>query len=78
MAAWLGGEEAARDTWQALLALAARARALNETNGRLIAERLAHNRQALAVLLAAADQAALYGPDGQPRPLGGGRSLGSV
>jgi flagella synthesis protein FlgN len=67
-----------RRAWQELLALAARASALNQTNGKLIAERLAHNQQALSTLMAAANQAALYGPDGQARPLGSGRSLGSV
>lgn len=68
----------ARRAWQELLALAERARFLNETNGKLIAARLADNQQALSALMAAANQASLYGPDGQARPLGGGRSLGSV
>lgn len=67
-----------RRDWQALLSLAEEARALNQTNGQLIASRLAHNQQALSTLMAAANQAALYGPDGQAKPLGGGRSLGSV
>ncbi|MDP2808775.1 MAG: flagellar export chaperone FlgN [Rhodocyclaceae bacterium] len=58
--------------------LAAEARSLNETNGKLIALRMQHNQQALAVLMAAADQAITYGPDGQQRGGGGGRSLGSV
>jgi flagella synthesis protein FlgN len=81
MEAWLRQHtefQQARKTWQALLALAEKASALNQTNGKLIATRLAHNQQALATLMAAANQAALYGPDGQARPLGGGRSLGSV
>ncbi|MEZ5616479.1 MAG: flagellar protein FlgN [Rhodocyclaceae bacterium] len=68
----------ARREWQELLLLAAQAHALNQTNGKLIAERLAHNQQALSTLMAAANQAALYGPDGQARPVGSGRSLGSV
>jgi flagella synthesis protein FlgN len=68
----------ARRDWQAFLDLADRARNLNQINGGLIAARLAHNQQALATLMAAANQAALYGPDGQARPLGSGRSLGSV
>jgi len=67
-----------RREWQSFLGLADRARALNQTNGQLITTRLAHNQQALAALMAAANQAALYGPDGQARPVGGGRSLGSV
>lgn len=64
--------------WQELLSLAGKARALNQINGKLIATRLADNQQALSTLMAAANQAALYGPDGQARPLGSGRSLGSV
>lgn len=71
-------ETDARRAWQELLTLAERARFLNETNGRLIAARLADNQQALSALMAAANQASLYGPDGQARPLGGGRSLGSA
>ena len=68
----------ARRDWLELLTLADKARAQNQTNGELIATRLANNQQALATLMAAANQAALYGPDGQAHPLGGGRSLGSV
>lgn len=68
----------ARRDWQALLALAEKARAHNQANGELIATRLAHNQQALSALMSAANQASLYGPDGQAHPVGGGRSLGSV
>lgn len=68
----------ARKAWQDLLKLTLKARELNQLNGKLIGTRLASNQQALSVLLEAANQAALYGPDGQARPLGGGRSLGSV
>ncbi len=64
--------------WDQLLALAAEAKALNEANGKLIALHLQHNQQALSVLLAAADQTATYGPDGQPKQGVGGRSLGSA
>lgn len=64
--------------WQQLLELARQAKQLNETNGQLIALRLQHNQQALAVLMAAANQAMTYGPDGQQRPSGGGRTLGSA
>lgn len=78
MEAWLARQPEARPAWEALLTLASRASDLNRSNGKLIATRLAHNQQALATLLAAANQAALYGPDGQARPVGGGRSLGSV
>jgi flagella synthesis protein FlgN len=69
---------ASQAMWDRLLALAAEARALNVSNGRVIALQLQHNQQALSVLMAAADQTATYGPDGQPRPGVGGRSLGSA
>ena len=64
--------------WKTLLGLAAEARALNQANGSLIATRLQHNQQALTVLLTACNQAALYGPDGQTKPSGGGRLFGSA
>lgn len=67
-----------RRRWQQLLQLAADARALNETNGKLIAVHLQANQQALNTLMAAVDQAATYGPDGQQRAGAGGRSLGSA
>ncbi len=67
-----------RADWVNLLELAGKARALNETNGNLIATRLQHNQQALNALLAAANQAALYGPDGQTRASPGGRLFGAA
>lgn len=67
-----------RKAWQEILKLTVKARELNQVNGKLISTRLANNQQALTTLLSAANQAALYGPDGQARPIGGGRSLGSV
>jgi flagella synthesis protein FlgN len=80
MEAWVGSANGVRSqaAWHRLLALAADARSLNETNGRLIDIHLNNNQQALAVLMAAANQAATYGPDGQQKPGGGGRSLGSA
>ena len=81
METWLAQQPEAgkiRRDWQEFLDLAEQARTLNETNGKLIATRLSHNRQAFSTLMSAANQAALYGPDGQARPVGGGRSLGSV
>lgn len=62
----------------ALRELAAEARALNETNGKLIALRLQQNRKALDILLAAADNATTYGPDGQQQTGLGGRILGKA
>ena len=79
MDAWLArhpGAAAVRRDWERLLGAAARARNLNELNGRLIAERVRHNQQALAALMAAGEQAALYGPDGQQRISGAGSTLG--
>lgn len=67
-----------RKSWQNLITLTAEAQALNDSNGKLIGMRLQHNQQALDVLLAAANQASLYGPDGQTRPSGGGRLFGSA
>lgn len=66
------------DATAALRDLASTAQALNETNGRLIALRLQHNQQALNVLLAAANTAATYGPDGQQQPGLGSRILGKA
>jgi flagella synthesis protein FlgN len=63
---------------EALRALAAEARELNETNGKLIAVHLQRNQQALNVLLAAADNATVYGRDGQPQTGLGSRSLGKA
>jgi flagella synthesis protein FlgN len=80
MEAWLGSKAGtARQTdWQRLLELTAEARALNETNGKLISLHLQNNQQALSVLMAAVDQAVTYGPDGQQKAGPGGRSLGSA
>lgn len=71
-------QDGAHRDWRNLLALAESASKLNHTNGKLIATRLASNQQALSALMAAANQASLYGPDGQSQPIGSGRSLGSV
>ena len=82
MEAWLGGvarNDTARPLWQKLLALAADARQLNDTNGKLIALHWQHNQAALATLMSAANRATTYGPDGQQNGGGrGGRSFGSA
>ncbi len=82
MSQWLARPEVAASelgrTWNTLLSLASQAQTLNATNGILIANRLQHNQQALNALLAASNQAALYGPDGQTHTQGKGRSLGSA
>lgn len=61
-----------------VIELAKEARRLNELNGKLVADRLQNNQQALNVLLSAAKQSALYGPDGQTRIGPSGRTLGSA
>ena len=81
MESWLSQlapTDPARKTWASLVDLTAEAQALNESNGKLIAMLLQHNQQALNVLLAAANQASLYGPDGQTKPSGGGRLFGAA
>jgi flagella synthesis protein FlgN len=80
MEAWTATAAGAgyRQQWHRLLELTADARSLNDTNGKLINVRLQNNQQALSILLAAADQAVTYGPDGQQRAGGSGRSLGSA
>jgi flagella synthesis protein FlgN len=77
---WIASPEGAssRRRWEQLLVQAAEAKMLNETNGKLISLQLQHNQQALDVLMAAANQAATYGPDGQQKNAGSGRSLGSA
>lgn len=65
---WLTGPGSAKETgqvWEELVAIAKAARQLNETNGAMIELKLQHNQQTLAVLMSAANQATLYGPDGQ-------------
>lgn len=61
-----------------VIELAKEARRLNDLNGKLVADRMQHNQQALNVLLSAAKQSALYGPDGQTRVGPSGRTLGSA
>lgn len=80
MDAWLAksGNAAVRRQWDELLAQAAEARNLNETNGKLIGLQMQHNQQALSTLLAASNRAMTYGPDGQQRPGSMGRLYGSA
>jgi flagella synthesis protein FlgN len=76
--AQLPATDPSRKIWAALVKLSAEAQALNESNGKVIAMLLQHNQQSLNVLLAAANQASLYGPDGQTKPKGGGRLFGAA
>lgn len=71
----IGKEDA--QIWAAYLDAATRAHKLNQENGTHITERLSHNHQALAVLLAHSDQPTVYGPDGSSRTRPGSRLLGS-
>jgi flagella synthesis protein FlgN len=66
MELWAAGMgSVAKDAWQSMLAIASEAKQSNKINGNLIQSRLQNNQQALSVLMSAADQASLYGPDGQ-------------
>lgn len=75
---WLAGhpgDGSVARGWEKLLELAARARELNNLNGRLIGLRLAATNQALDALAGNQRQAGLYGRDGQSAPLTGSRVI---
>jgi flagellar biosynthesis/type III secretory pathway chaperone len=57
---------AASKAWKALLTVAAEVQHINEVNGKLIYTRLQVTERTLSVLLAAVNQANLYGPSGRP------------
>ncbi len=80
MDAWLdkNASEIDRQAWSWLCELAAEARDLNALNGKLIGLHMQHNQQALAALMAAADKATTYGPDGQQQSGVGSRILGKA
>lgn len=61
-----------------LVELAKEARQLNDTNGKLVNERMQHNQKALNALMSAAQQSTIYGPDGHAQLGGSGRTLGSA
>ena len=61
-----------------VIELAKEARRLNDLNSKLVFDRMQHNQLALNVLLSAAKQSALYGPDGQTHVGPAGRTLGSA
>lgn len=66
-----------RKIWENYLAAATQAHHQNTANGQHITARLAHNHQALAILMAHSDQPTVYGPDGASRTRPGSRLLGS-
>jgi flagellar biosynthesis protein FlgN len=81
MSEWLAGHAGSERAelsrlWRETIDLAAKARAMNQSNGALITARLAHNQAALAALQSAARAHSLYGPDGQPSIAAGNRELG--
>ena len=79
LTSWIAGQNPeAKVLWDQCLDLAKRAKRLNDLNGRLLAERLSGNQQAIHTLMTEANQPATYGPDGQTRGLGQGRPLGSA
>ena len=81
IAAWLDAQSESATmhrVWSELLNLAHKVRGLNRSNGQLITSHLLHTQQALAVLLTASNDGALYGPDGQTHASAGRRTLVSV
>lgn len=77
--AWINQQdETSVAEWHRLLELAKEAKKSNELNGRLLAERLSNNQQAIQTLMAAANRPATYGPDGQTTASGPRRTLGSA
>jgi len=87
MEAWLDSHDPADkhragQLWRELIDLARVTKELNQSNGQLIHTQLAHNQQALNVLLGAnAGTTNLYGADGQAymsKPPSSGRPLGKA
>lgn len=87
MDAWLDSYDPtdrhrAGQLWRELIDLARSTKDLNQSNGQLIHTQLAHNQQALSVLLGAnAGTSHLYGADGQAysaKPPSSGRPLGKA
>jgi flagellar biosynthesis protein FlgN len=81
MDAWLAVQpekQRLSEIWARLLHLAEEARRQQALNGKLIAIQLQHTQQALAALMSAGGHPLTYGPDGQQRVGGGGRTLGSA
>jgi flagellar biosynthesis/type III secretory pathway chaperone len=64
--------------WNALLAVAGKARDRNHDNGELLAARMTHNRAALETLNSAARRHSVYGPDGQNVIQPSNRTLGQA
>ncbi len=75
MLAWLAGQdEAVREDWQTLLAVASAGKELNRTNGLLIHQHISRNQAGLQALRGGG-QPAVYGRDGQHNIRTSGRSF---
>ncbi len=55
-----------RQLWDTLVNLVTEIQQANKINGKLVNTRLQHTQQLLSSLMAAANQASLYGPSGRP------------
>ena len=64
--------------WDELLKQAEEARARNESNGKLIIERMQHNQGALSILMSSGRHTQFYDAEGVSRVAGRGRHLGSA
>ncbi len=78
MQAWLAGREVESNAWNRLLATARRARAVNEGNGRLIAQHLHRCQRQSAFLQNAASNQSTYDAEGYSRATAARRSLGEA
>lgn len=79
MQSWLDqhGNDADKQHWDDLFALAQSARELNRLNGLLVGKQMAINQNALKILQGKANNnGAFYGPDGSSSVRTGGRPLG--
>lgn len=66
IAQWTASADAETNRlWQVLLALGNEIQMMNALNGKLINTRLQYTQQSMSALLAAVNQAELYGPSGQ-------------
>lgn len=69
---------AARAEWAMLLSLAAKAKRLNDVNGRVVARLQRHFDGALCALLHAAGLPPVYGADGRPDPVRAPREIATI
>lgn len=67
-----------QNLWGSILDLALAVKESNQINGTLINTRLQYTQQTLSSLMAAANQANLYGPDGQPEGASQGKNIRGI